>query len=792
VPIRSTTILAVPDAAITPRRVVRSVADAGVLPEQLTSLRHSALPSACRNCRERLVMHNERRNKRKVLSQAAAREEREKDRHLRFSPGGTPIPGPHPGGGGDGADDDAAGGPAEQARPKRTRVPVRRLGGDSGDGGSEASDLDDLDDDDLDSGTSLSFSRRSGTASRSPSAFARTSLSARSVGGGAFKRDSAVSVGGGHLAFARLSTGGSHHAPHAPAADPLNDAAPVQPTRPRALTPVRAGPGTGAAPGVGGLEALMAAAEQEAAAAKQAAGESGTPRGPAATIGGPGGAFQAPVRSSGTFQPVVTPQQALSVQQLWDSAVAEQQQQQQQQTAAAEGRRRANSSRHAAPGAAAAAVEVRAPAAAGDAAEAPQLGAGPARATRRCWHRRRAAGCQRVPARQRGQRHVALHAGQRAGGGVPLRHRRPVAAADLGVPATRDRRRVLDSQRPAHGGDRRAHPRDDSPPSDADAVAAPLSARSSYNSTAPSVMDLSPWGGLKSGSSLWAATGSGLAGPLSRLSGSDAGAAQTPQHSPRHHVPAPLTVRAPPTNAFGGIARRGEPLAEAASVLAAAQRRANKTEPFVSPFGAASGTAAALAAIAALSQQQQPLNGAAAAPLGPVVQRPVPQHAAALSLPMSPGHSAAADATQQAQQAVTALINNALLEALMRNKAEQAFRAQQQGQQGLLFAESAAAALASAAVPAATHLARPAARPAVQSAASRQWVGIMRTSLIASPVSLAAVGLCRADEVGLGDIDIDAMSPVRTLSPSYRGPAYAMLLLACPCMRHRQHEHPGV
>ncbi len=280
-------------------------------------------------------MHNERRNKRKVLSQAAAREEREKDRHLRFSPGGTPIPGLHPGGGA-GADDDAAGVPVEQARPKRTRVPVRRLGGDSGDGGSEASDLEDLYDDDLDSGTSLSFSRRSATASRSPSAFARPSLSARSVGGGGFKRDSAVSVGGGHLPFARLSTGGSHHhALHTPAVDPLIDAAPVQPTRPRALTPVRAGPSAGgAAPVAGGLEALMAAAEQEAAAAKQAVGESGTPRGPAATIGGPGGAFQAPVRSSGTFQPVVSPQQALSVQQLWDSAITEQQQQQQREGAA--------------------------------------------------------------------------------------------------------------------------------------------------------------------------------------------------------------------------------------------------------------------------------------------------------------------------------------------------------------------------------------------------------------------------------------------------------------------------
>ncbi len=264
-------------------------------------------------------------------------------------------------------------------------------------------------------------------------------------------------------------------------------------------------------------------------------------------------------------------------------------------------------------------------------------------------------------------------------------------------------------------------------------------------------MDLSPWGGLKSGSSLWPAVGSGFAaGPLSRLSGSDAGAVQTSQQSPRHHVPAPLTVRAPPTNAFGGIARRGEPVAEAASVLAAAQRRANKTEPFVSPFGAASGMAAALAAIAALNQQQQkqPLNGA---PPGPAVQRPVPQHAAALSMPMSPGHGAAADATQQAQQAVTALINNALLEVLVRGKAEQALRAQQQGQQGLLFAESAAAALALAAVPTATQVARPAARLAVQSAASRQWVGIMRTSLIASPVSLAAVGLRWADEVGLGE-----------------------------------------
>ena len=681
-------------------------------------------------------MHNERRNKRKVLSQAAAREERCKDRPQRLGPNGLVLSA-----GADDDDDDAlaAGGAGDQARPKRTRVPVKRLGADGMDDDSGISD------DDVDSGNSLSFSRRSATASRSPSGFHRSSLS-RSAN--AFARDSGVSVGGGYSPFSRLSGGRTTHVLHGGASlDPLDDVLHA-PTRPRSQTPAR-GPvaiaaGSGAAPAVGGLEALMAAAEQETAAAQQAGDESAVPRGGvAAALGARGGAFQAPPRSSGTFQPIVTPQQALSVQQLWDSAVAEQ-----RDAVQAVAPHQPQPWKYARPLPAPMPVKQR--------SSAPDLlGSG--------------SGAARL--------HTSSNMFQRDSGASDMSHftlANALAVAFPAAAAAAQHQQGSGLQPPPGGFVTRSVPRmslgsagavtaggrgarDDSPPSD-ETVAAPLSARSSYNSAAgPTVMDLSPWGGLKTGSSMWGSAAASAATGQARLPAGGGEGAAAQQQSPRS-APAPLTVRAPPTNAFGGIARRGEPAAEAASVLAAAQRRAGKADASV-PFSAPAEVAATFGI------QSAGVAHAAMPQLGPLVQRPValmPRQAAAAAASGS-GYSNVAETTQQAQQAVTALINNALLEALLRSKAEHVVRAQHQQQQlsGALLAALGghqgsglsgalglpqrlvdacagdAAALkpaAAAPVPAAATAIGPSARPSRPSSAYMQWVGIMRASLIASPV----------------------------------------------------------
>ena len=691
-----------------------------------------------RNCRERLVMHNERRNKRKVLSQAAAREDRGKERPQRLGPNGAVLPA-----GPEDIDDEGAAAGGEQSRPKRTRVPVRRLGAD-GDG--DDSGLSD--DDDVDSGNSLSFSRRSATASRSPSSFHRTSLS-RSAN--AFARDSGVSVGGGHSPFSRLSGSARHALPGGGTVlNPLDDVVHA-PTRPRSQTPARApaaaAAGTGAAAAGGGLEALMAAAEQEAAAAQQP-GESAAPRGAGAAVGGRGGAFQAPPRSSGTFQPIVTPQQALSVQQLWDSAVAEQR----------------DGTIQAAP----------------PHQPQPWKYARPLPAPMPLKHRSSAPDLLSGGGGVAGRLHTGSNTFQRDSGTSDMSHvshftlANALAAAFPAGPAAAAAQHQQGSgfQPPSGGFVTRSVPRmpflsalagdmagrnarDDSPPSD-ETVAAPLSARSSYNSAGPSVMDLSPWGGLKTGSSPWVAAAAALgSGGQPRLPGAGEGAAQQqPQVQSPRDAPAPLTVRAPPTNAFGGIARRGEPAAEAASVLAAAQRRAGKADnvaPFSAPAAGTAGTVSAFHGLAAMPQ------------LGPPVQRPValmPRPAGAAGLGYS---NAAADTTQHAQQAVTALINNALLEALLRNKAEQVLRAQQQQQlngallaalngaqgpaltaallEGRLGGVAAPEPAALAPIAAAAAAIGPPARSAKPSDAYLQWVGIMRASLIASPVSISLLSV---------------------------------------------------
>jgi hypothetical protein len=479
----------------------------------------------------------------------------------------------------------------------------------------------------------------------------------------------------------------------------------------------------------------MAAAEQETAAAQQAGDESAMPRGAAAAIGGSrGGAFHAPLRSSGTFQPIVTPQQALSVQQLWDSAFAEQRD----------------------AGQAVAPYQPQ-----------PWKYARPLPAPMPVKHRSSAPDLLGS-----GSGSVRLHSGsnlfQRDSGTSDMSHftlaNALAAAFPAGAAAAQQQQQGSGFQPPAGGFVTRSVPRmsvgsagaggilgrgarDDSPPSE-ETVAAPLSARSSYNSAGPTVMDLSPWGGLKTGSSPWGSTAAAAAGGQSRLPGGVVEGTAVQQQSPRA-APAPLTVRAPPTNAFGGIARRGEPAAEAASVLAAAQRRAGKADASA-PFSAPAELAAAFGI------QSVGINHAAMPQLGPPVQRPVPLMPRQAAAAAGAGYSNAAETTQQAQQAVTALINNALLEALLRSKAEHVMRAQQQQQlsgallaalsgpqgaglsgalglpQGLVDASlgpvAAPEPAAAAPVPAAT------APPARPTSAYLQWVGIMRASLIASPV----------------------------------------------------------